>query len=130
MYQKSIMWTVIAGAITGLFGASYLGIKFWAPWVVYDLKYIWTVMISSVLPMLSDIKKRKLPIDRFQETVKRDPKKTMLIVEKSSFSYGEGNARANKIAHSALSLGLKRGDVVAIILANEPDFIWTILGIV
>lgn len=87
-------------------------------------------MISSVLPMLSDIKKRKLPIDRFQETVKRDPKKTMLIVEKSSFSYGEGNARANKIAHSALSRGLKRGDVVAIILANEPDFIWTILGIV
>ncbi|XP_034324906.1 long-chain fatty acid transport protein 6 isoform X2 [Magallana gigas] len=129
MYQKSTMWTVIAGAITGLFGASYLGIKFWAPWVVYDLKYIWTVMISSVLPMLSDIKKRKLPIDRFQETVKRDPQKTMLIVEKSSFSYGEGNARANKIAHSALSLGLKRGDVVAIILANEPDFIWTILGL-
>lgn len=124
------MWTVVAGAITGLFGASYLGIKFWAPWIVYDLKYIWTVMVYSVLPMITDIKKRKLFINRFEETVKRCPQKTMLIFEKSSFSYGEVNARANKIAHAALGLGLKRGDVVAIVLANEPDFIWTVLGIV
>lgn len=125
----SNMWTMVAGAITGLFGASYLGIKFWAPWIVYDLKYIWTVVISSVIPMVSDIKKRKLAIDRFEETAKRYPEKTMLIFEKSTFSYSEGNARANKIAHAALSLGLKRGDVVAIVLANEPDFIWTILGL-
>lgn len=123
------MWTVVAGAITGLFGASYLGIKFWAPWIVYDLKYIWTVMVYSVLPMITDIKKRKLFINRFEETVKRCPQKTMLIFEKSSFSYSEVNARANKIAHGALGLGLKRGDVVAIVLANEPDFIWTVLGL-
>lgn len=123
-------WTVLTGAISGLVGISYLGIKLWAPWVFSDLQYILDVVRGCVIPMMSDIKRGKLIISRFEDTVKKHPQKTMLVFEKSSFTYSEGNARANRIAHAAQGLGLKRGDVVAIVLANEPDFIWTVLGMV
>lgn len=59
------MWIVIVGVVIGFFGVLYFGIKFWVFWVVYDLKYIWIVMIFFVLLMLFDIKKRKLFIDCF-----------------------------------------------------------------
>lgn len=62
--------------------------------------------------------------------VKRDLKKIMLIVEKFLFLYGEGNVWVNKIVYFVFSFGLKWGDVVVIILVNEFDFIWMILGIV
>lgn len=122
-------WTVLTGAISGLVGISYLGIKLWAPWVFSDLQYILDVVRGCVIPMMSDIKRGKLIISHFEDTVKKHPQKTMLVFEKSSFTYSEGNARANRIAHAAQGLGLKRGDVVAIVLANEPDFIWTVLGL-
>lgn len=116
------------GALAGLLGASYLGIKYWMPWLIYDLQFLWVILNGYLIPMTSDIKNRKLTIDRVEETVQRYPNKPMLVYGNTTFTYSECNAFANKVASTALSLGLKRGDVVAIILANEPDFVWTMIG--
>ena len=36
---------------------------------------------------------------------------------------------ANKVARVGQRLGLKAGDTAAILIYNEPAFIWTFLGI-
>ncbi|XP_062571942.1 long-chain fatty acid transport protein 6-like isoform X2 [Saccostrea cucullata] len=123
------MWTLLTGAIAGLVGATYLGIKYWSPWIKYDLEFFWSVVFNYLIPMTKEIKNGKLPINRFEETVEKHGNKVMLIYDNKSFTYNVGNARSNKIASAALSLDLKRGDVVAIILSNEPDFIWTFIGL-
>ncbi|XP_048735135.1 long-chain fatty acid transport protein 2-like isoform X4 [Ostrea edulis] len=129
LLERGNMWTIVMGALAGLLGASYLGIKYWMPWLIYDLQFLWVILNGYLIPMTSDIKNRKLTIDRVEETVQRYPNKPMLVYGNTTFTYSECNAFANKVASTALSLGLKRGDVVAIILANEPDFVWTMIGL-
>ena len=36
--------------------------------------------------------------------------------------------QSNKVANLILSLGIKKGDVVAMLMFNSPQFIWTALG--
>jgi solute carrier family 27 fatty acid transporter 2/solute carrier family 27 fatty acid transporter 6 len=38
------------------------------------------------------------------------------------------NEQANKVANIAAKWGLKVGECVAIMIENEPSFIWTFLG--
>jgi len=40
-----------------------------------------------------------------------------------SFTYGETNKRVNRLAHSLLALGLKKGDKVAVLLENSIEII-------
>ncbi len=44
------------------------------------------------------------------------------------YTYDYVNRQANKVAHTALKLGLKKGDVVSILITNSPEFIWTFIG--
>lgn len=45
-----------------------------------------------------------------------------------SLSRGELNAAANRAAHAYRSLGLKRGDCVALSIGNRPEFLAAMLG--
>jgi acyl-CoA synthetase (AMP-forming)/AMP-acid ligase II len=49
---------------------------------------------------------------------KRYPDTVALKDSKRAFTYPEANKRVNKLAHSLLSLGLKKGDKVAVLLEN------------
>lgn len=53
-----------------------------------------------------------------------------LIHEGKQFTYREYDAAANRYANWLLSLGLKRGDVVALLMENRPEFLIAWLGIV
>ncbi|MEE9282109.1 MAG: AMP-binding protein, partial [Myxococcota bacterium] len=44
-------------------------------------------------------------------------------------SYTEYNAAANRIAHWGLEVGLKRGDVVALLMLNRPEYLETWAGL-
>ena len=44
-------------------------------------------------------------------------------------SYEEFNARANRVAHWGRQLGLGRGEVVALLMANRPEFLVTWAGL-
>ena len=54
---------------------------------------------------------------------KKFPNTIAMKDEKRSFTYPELNKRVNKLAHSLLSFGLKKGDKVAVLLENSIEII-------
>jgi fatty-acyl-CoA synthase len=57
------------------------------------------------------------------------PNRPALIGESGSMTWGELDAFANRVAHWALREGLSRGDVVALLMENRPEFIGVWLGL-
>ncbi|MGE0828222.1 MAG: long-chain-acyl-CoA synthetase [Hyphomonadaceae bacterium] len=49
--------------------------------------------------------------------------------EGAEWSYAQFEARANRYAHWALGQGLKRGDVVALFMTNQPDYVACWMGL-
>jgi acyl-CoA synthetase (AMP-forming)/AMP-acid ligase II len=54
---------------------------------------------------------------------KKFPAKTAIKDKERSFTYPETNGRVNRLAGSLLSMGLKKGDKVAVLLENCPEII-------
>ena len=53
--------------------------------------------------------------------------RTAIVFGDERFTYDEWNARANRVAHWGRERGLRRGDVVALLMENRPEFlfVWT-----
>ena len=114
--------------IAGGFGVLYLFVKFRIPWLTGDLKFI-RYVFNFLWELTKNQKNNILPIDVFEKTADKYRDKTMIIYKDTSYSYAEVDRMANKIANVALGLGLKQGDTVAMLMYNEPTFIWTWLGL-
>jgi acyl-CoA synthetase (AMP-forming)/AMP-acid ligase II len=54
---------------------------------------------------------------------KRRPDTVALKDSKRAFTYPEANRRVNRLAHSLLSLGLEKGDKVAVVLENSIEIV-------
>jgi fatty-acyl-CoA synthase len=67
--------------------------------------------------------------DRLEERAAQQPDDPFLIYEGRTISYGEVNRQANRHAHLALSLGLRRGDVAALLMENRPEFLYLWFGL-
>jgi len=65
----------------------------------------------------------------FEKATKRNPEGIALRFEEQSYSYAALNAWANQIAHFYLSLGAKKGDVVAVMVENRPELIASVIGL-
>ena len=65
----------------------------------------------------------------FEKAVKRNPQGIALLFEDQSYSYQALNEWANQIAHYYLSLGAKKGDVIAVMIENRPELIATIVAL-
>lgn len=65
-----------------------------------------------------------------EETAGRCGGKTAVAWGKHRLSYSELNEASNKIANTLLEMGVKRGDPVAMLLANSPQFVVIYFGIV
>ena len=59
----------------------------------------------------------------------KHPDKIAIIYENKKISYGKLNKRINQLSNALISLGLKKGDKVGVILYNCPEFIEIIHGI-
>jgi len=57
-----------------------------------------------------------------QESARRRPDKPAIIAGERRFSYGELDGMANRVANGLRALGVQRGDRVAIMLPNVPEF--------
>ncbi|MCP4038024.1 MAG: long-chain-acyl-CoA synthetase [bacterium] len=90
--------------------------------------------LRSFLPLLASLSKivGARPVD-YSDTLERHfrerPDQPVLIGEASAMTWGELDTFANRVAHWALSQGLARGDVVALLMENRPEFIGTWLGL-
>ncbi|XP_035825814.1 long-chain fatty acid transport protein 6 [Aplysia californica] len=72
---------------------------------------------------------QSLVIDKFEKQAAANPKKEFLIFEDNVFTYEFVDQMACKVANIAKSWGLKAGQNVAIMMENEPAFVWTFLGL-
>ncbi|WP_321393729.1 AMP-binding protein [Emcibacter sp.] len=54
---------------------------------------------------------------------------TFLFFEEESWTYGEINAAANRVAAGLAGLGLGRNDKVAIMMTNRPEFLFSWFGL-
>ena len=66
---------------------------------------------------------------RFERQVEQTPEACAVVAGQSRWTYGELNARANKIANSLLSLGVGIEAPVAIYLERSVDMLAAILGV-
>lgn len=67
--------------------------------------------------------------DRLEERAAQHPGKAFLRFEEHVVPYGAANAAANRAAHAAWSIGLRRGDVAALVMENRPEFVTTWMGL-
>jgi len=58
------------------------------------------------------------------------PDKPALIFEQTTYSYAELNQIANRVANGLAQLGITKGERVALLLPNIPQFIFAYLGII
>ena len=75
---------------------------------------------------------RTLP-DLLDEITARDPAHELIVGGGERISYAETRARARRLAKGLLRLGIRRGDKVALLMGNRPewlviDFAVTMLG--
>jgi fatty-acyl-CoA synthase len=67
--------------------------------------------------------------DRLEERAAAHPERPFLLYECRDVGYAALNALANRTAHAARALGLRRGDVAALLMENRPEFLATWLGL-
>ncbi len=65
----------------------------------------------------------------FEQAVERNPQGTALLYENMRLSYTELNQWANQIAHYFIQQGFQKGDCVALLMENRPEFIACVLGL-
>lgn len=64
-----------------------------------------------------------------EESVKKYKKKKAVFFEGREISYRELDESANKVANGLKKLGIEKGDRVAIMLPNIPEFLYSFFGI-
>ncbi|KAM7393449.1 hypothetical protein PAMA_008208 [Pampus argenteus] len=69
-------------------------------------------------------------LDCFLQQAKQNPNKPFIIFEKQRLTYRDVDRRSNQFANAFRDEGsLKQGDIVAVLMCNEPDFICVWLGL-
>lgn len=121
------MWisTVLAGATFLLISQ-----KLFFPYLWYDI--YWFLRIRGIRKNLMDKAKKGTftLLQYFLSHVKAIPNKPFIIFEGDVYTYGDVDRRSNRIAHVFLKHEhLKKGDTVAIMMSNEPEFICLLIGL-
>lgn len=78
--------------------------------------------------------KRRKPfysiLDRFLDRAAKQPHKPFLLFEDSSYTYSQADRESNRVARAlSQQAQLKEGDTVALLLGNEPQFVWLWLAL-
>uniref|UniRef100_A0A8C3VF84 Long-chain-fatty-acid--CoA ligase n=1 Tax=Catharus ustulatus TaxID=91951 RepID=A0A8C3VF84_CATUS len=69
-------------------------------------------------------------IDLFMQRVEKNPHKPFLNYEGTVYTYQDVDRRSNRVAQAFLCYGnLKKGDTVALLMGNGPDFIHVWFGL-
>jgi len=94
-------------------------------------EYVYLSAVARTVLMLKALKPsaKRTIVDVVERWARKTPHAPALYYLDTVISYGELDARANRYAHWALSLGLKQGEPVALLMENRPDFICAWLGL-
>ena len=94
-------------------------------------EYIYITTIVRTLRMMRSLKPHSMRtiVDIVADHARDSPDAPALICQDVQLSYRELDARANRYAHWALSQGVGRGEAVALLMENRPDYIVAWLGL-
>ena len=113
----------IAGCIAAL--CFLINILF--PWIKYDLLTFWP-RIRHFFWLRWVAKNQVLLIDVFEEQAKNYPNDVFIIFDRTYYMYDEVERRANQLGNALCSLGIRKGDIVALLQDNGIDLVSSILG--
>lgn len=65
----------------------------------------------------------------FRATVSRHPNRTMFITRDQQWTYAQAEEYTNRIANCFAEMGYRKGDTVALIMENRPEYILLWLGL-
>lgn len=68
-------------------------------------------------------------IDGLERNARNSANKQAIIFKDKQYTYAQFNAEANRIAHSLLAAGVKKGDKIAIMMKNSDQFIFVYYAI-
>ena len=66
---------------------------------------------------------------QFEQRARLDPAHPFLLYRDRRFTYREANLLANRYAEAYRAAGLRKGDVVALVLENRPELYWHFFGL-
>ena len=100
-------------------------------WGAIRREYIYLTSIARTLWLLRLVKPdaTRSIVDIVEEQARKRPGNVAIFYLGQRWTYAEMNARANRYAHWALSQGIGRGDCVALLMENRPDYICAWLGL-
>ena len=114
-------------ALFGATGTLYLLYKWW--WKNRYLDWVYQSKSTAVRNNIFEcVKNKKFLVDIFEESAKRDRKKTFIIYRDRSYSYEFMDKRANQVGRTGIEIGVQPGSVIAVLMYNEPNFVSTYLG--
>lgn len=116
------MLSWIAALLTGIFSA-HLAQRLCFPYFWKDALYLMKVIrYGARLEIYKRTSQIVTIIDRFVQQAQRFPEKPFVIYEGVTYTYGDLETRSNRVARLFQDT-VKKGDTVALLMNNEPDFI-------
>ncbi|WP_457811528.1 amino acid adenylation domain-containing protein [Sinorhizobium meliloti] len=88
-----------------------------------------TYLLEDLNRTAADYPSERCIHELFEQQVRRAPEAVALVHEEERLSYGELNARANRLAHHLIALGVRPDQPVAICLERSPAMVVGLLAI-
>uniref|UniRef100_A0A8D0HQD9 long-chain-fatty-acid--CoA ligase n=1 Tax=Sphenodon punctatus TaxID=8508 RepID=A0A8D0HQD9_SPHPU len=120
----------VTGAAAGLLSLHLIQ-RLLFPYFWEDLKYLLRVVKYGLTVEVYRLRgKVSTVLDRFVKLAERQPNKPFILYEGDVYTYRDVDRRSNRVAQVFLKQGvLKKGDTVALLMSNEPDFIHLWFGL-
>ncbi|XP_040436643.1 long-chain fatty acid transport protein 6 isoform X3 [Falco naumanni] len=130
LYPLPMLPSWVPGAAAGIISL-HLMQKLLFPYFWADLRYLMKVLMCGLrLEMYRLQGKIVTVLDKFVKLAEKQPHKPFLIYEGKVHTYRDVDRRSNRVAQVFLHHGaLKKGDTVALLMGNEPDFIHVWFGL-
>lgn len=90
-----------------------------------------TSMMQNPVEFIASLKDKQYRSlgTEMERQAREQPDKAAVIFEEQEITFGELNARANRYASYFSSLGFRKGDVVALLMENRPEFLIASCGL-
>ncbi|XP_039991498.1 very long-chain acyl-CoA synthetase-like [Xiphias gladius] len=101
------------------------------PYLLKDLSYVATALkIAGHMNKFTRRKPFYSILDCFLDKVARQPHKSFIVFEEGSYTYSQADRESSRVARAlSTSAPLDQGDTVALLLGNEPQFVWLWLAL-
>ncbi|XP_017289526.1 long-chain fatty acid transport protein 6 [Kryptolebias marmoratus] len=120
------LWTLAAGLLS-----AHVLQKLCFPYFWTDVLFLWKVVRCGANLELSKLKSSvRTVLDRFVEQARRVPDKPFVVYEGTVHTYRDVERRSDRLAGVFLHrVRLKKGECVALLMNNEPDFLCVWFGL-